>query len=155
MVAHVWNESKPEQLCNLRVCGVWGFPKVFTQFVVYFFVWSNFICILVVELDVIFMTKLCGSWKSTLRVAFESQKTRSNSNTCPFKTLEGLFVRMICCHQQVTMTSHGENVSINKTIQCIERERDHLQRNFILSLTYIFFSCISFGLPWLLLKRQA
>ena len=36
------------------------------------------------------------------------------------------------------MTSHGENVSINKTIQCIERERDHLQRNFILSLTYIF-----------------
>ena len=42
MVAHVLGKSELEELCDLGVCGLWGFPKVVRQFLVNFHVGEPF-----------------------------------------------------------------------------------------------------------------
>ena len=45
MIAHVLGKSELEELCNLGLRSLWGFPKVARQFVVNFLIREPFSCI--------------------------------------------------------------------------------------------------------------
>ena len=42
MIAHVLGELELEELCDLCICNLWGFPKVVSQFVVNFLIGEPF-----------------------------------------------------------------------------------------------------------------